>query len=151
MWDHNLIRRGCEHLRDAMTSRELTAIHLEAAIASVHAAAPSFDETDWRALSHHYAMLEELKPTPVVRLNAAIAFAYADGPAAGLARLDAIAGNRRLAHYAPFHAARGDLALKLDRRREAGAAFAKALGCPVNNVEREYLEMKLRECRQQVS
>jgi len=150
-WDHALIARGYEHLQSATGADVLTALHIEAGIAAVHAAAPSFDETDWRTLSHHYAILEELKPTPVVRLNGAIALAYADGPAAGLARLDAIAGNRRLAHYAPYHAARGDLALKLDRRREADAAFAKALDCPVNDAEREYLEMKLRECRQLAS
>ena len=112
MWDLDLIRRGCEHLRDAMTSRELTAIHLEAAIASVHAAAPSFEQTDWPMLSRHYGTLEELKPTPVVRLNAAIALAHADSPAAGLARLDALDGTRKLANYALYHSARGDLALE---------------------------------------
>jgi len=146
MWDHNLIRRGCEHLRDAMTSRELTAIHLEAAIASVHAAAQSFEETDWAMLSRHYSMLEELKPTPVVRLNAAIALAQADSPAAGLIRLDALDGTRKLANYSLYHSARGDLLLKLGRAHDAAAAFTRALGCELNDAERAHLEDRLKSC-----
>ena len=150
-WDRSLIRRGYEHLQNAMGADTLTALHLEAGIAAVHAAAASFEETDWRTLSHHYAALEELKPTPVVQLNAAIALAYADGPAAGLGRLNALEGTRRLANYAPYHAARGDLARKLGRRNDAGEAFAKALACPLNQAERAYLEMQLQACREHVS
>jgi predicted RNA polymerase sigma factor len=66
-------------------------------------------------IAHYYGMLEELKPTPIVELNAAIACADVEGPAAGLARLDALAGARRLAHYALYHAARGDFLEKLGR------------------------------------
>ncbi len=150
-WDRALIRRGYEHLQNATGTETLTALHLEAGIAAVHVGAPSFETTDWRALSHHYAALEELKPTPVVRLNAAIALAYVEGPAAGLERLDALEGTRRLAGYAPFHAARGELALKLGRPHDAGEAFAKALACPINHAERGYLETKLQACREQVT
>lgn len=146
LWDHALVRRGYAHLQRAMSSDALTALHLEAAIASVHAAVPSFDETDWRMLSHYYEMLEELKPTPIVQLNAAIAFAHADGPVAGLARLDALEGARKLARYALYHAARGDLLLRLGRMREAGDAFARALGCSINGAERAHLTSRLEAC-----
>ena len=146
LWDRALIARGFQHLQKAMSSDALTALHVEAAIASVHAAAPSFDETDWHMLSRYYGMLEELKPTPVVQLNAAIAFAHADGPAAGLARLDALECTRKLARYALYHAARGDLLLKLGRTRAAGEAFSRALGCSVNDAEREHLKLMLRSC-----
>jgi RNA polymerase sigma-70 factor (ECF subfamily) len=108
--------------------------------------APSFEATDWRVLSHYYGMLEELKPTPVVRLNAAIAHAHVDGPAVGLERLDALAAARKIERYALFHAARGDLLLKLERRDEAAAAFALALDCPANDAERACLEEKLKAC-----
>jgi RNA polymerase sigma factor (sigma-70 family) len=145
-WDRDLVANGFVHLQHAMSSETLSALHLEAGIASVHAAAPSFDLTDWRMIAHHYAVLEELKPTPVVELNAAIAHAYADGVAAGLARLDALAGTKKLAHYALFHAARGDLLHKLGRVAAARTAFAAALGCPLNAAEREYLEKKLQAC-----
>jgi len=145
-WDRDLIARGFEHLRRSTDTDDLTALHIEAAIASVHAAAPSFGETDWGMLAHHYQALEELKPTPVVQLNAAIASAYAEGPAVGLARLDALAGARKLGSYALYHAARGDLLLKLDRRDEAREAFAAALACPLNGAERECIERKLNAC-----
>jgi RNA polymerase sigma-70 factor, ECF subfamily len=147
LWDRALIARGFKHLQNTMASDALSALHVEAAIASIHAAAPSFAQTDWRLLSHYYGMLEELKPTPVVQLNAAIACAHAEGPAAGLARLDALAGTRKLDRYALYHAARGDLLLRLGRAQDAGEAFAQALGCPVNEAERAYLESKLATTR----
>jgi predicted RNA polymerase sigma factor len=146
LWNAELLARGFEHLQAAMSSSQLTALHLEAGIAALHASARSFAETDWAALCHHYESLVELKPTPVVKLNAAIARACAQGAAAGLAQLDALAGNARLSGYAPYHAARGDLLLKLRRPAEAGAALAQALDCPLNDAERDYLTRKLREC-----
>jgi RNA polymerase sigma-70 factor (ECF subfamily) len=145
-WDRALIGRGFAHMQKATASDALSALHLEAAIASVHAAAPSFAQTDWALVSHYYAMLEELKPTPVVQLNAAIALAHAEGAAVGLARLDALADTPKLAAYALYHAARGELLLRLARGRDAGAAFAKALGCQLNGTERTYLEGKLQAC-----
>jgi len=146
-WDAPTLARGFAHLKCAMRSPQLTALHLEAGIAALHAAAPSFEETDWAALCHHYETLIELKDTPVVRLNAAIARAYAHGPAAGLAELEALKGHAQLEGYAPYHAARGDLLLKLRRATEAGDALAQALACPVNGAERDYLTKKLQECR----
>ena len=145
-WDRDLLANGFAHLQQAMASNVLTALHLEAGIASVHAAAPSFEATDWGTIAHYYGMLEELKPTPVVELNAAIACAHVEGPAAGLARLDALAGARRLAHYALYHAARGDFLEKLGRLDKAREDFAAALECPLNTAERAYLQRKLAAC-----
>jgi RNA polymerase sigma-70 factor, ECF subfamily len=145
-WDRDLIANGFAHLQQAMASDVLTALHLEAGIASVHAAAPLFEATEWGIIAHCYDMLEELKPTPVVELNAAIACAHVEGPAAGLARLDALAGTRRLAHYALYHAARGDFLNKLGRLDKARESFAAALECPLNAAERAYLERKLASC-----
>ncbi len=81
-----------------------------------------------------------------MRLNAAIAQAHVEGPAAGLARLDALAGSPRLEPYALFHAARGDLLERLGRMAEAQEAFARALGCPLNAAEREHLARRLEDC-----
>jgi RNA polymerase sigma-70 factor (ECF subfamily) len=147
-WDATLLARGFVHLRCAMQAQELTALHLEAGIVAVHASAPSFAQTDWAALVHYYEALIELKPTPVVKLNAAIAQACAQGPAAGLAQLDELAGNARMSRYAPYHAARGDLLLKLERRAEAAEALHQALECQLNGAERGYLVRKLRACAQ---
>lgn len=145
-WDQALIRRGFAHMQGAMRSQTLTALHLEAAIASVHASAPSFEQTDWRMLSHSYGHLRELKPTPIVELNAAIALSYAEGASAGIARLDALGGERKLERYALFHAARGELLRKLARMQDAADAFAKALACPLNDAERAHLHRKLEAC-----
>src|SRR5215469_1218656 len=145
-WDAALIARGFEHLRAAMQAPELSALHLEAGIASVHAGARSFEETDWRQLARYYETLLKLKPTPVVQLNAAIVAAYAVNAAAGLAELDALESEKKLAHYAPYHAARGELLAKLGREAEAAAALGRALECPVNGAEREYLTKKLSSC-----
>src|SRR5882672_6261347 len=145
-WDRQLIARGFAHLERAMTADALTVFHVEAAIASLHAAAPTFADTDWRMLAHYYEILEELKPSPVVRLNAAIAVAYADGPEAGLVRLDAMAPTPLLARYALYHAARGDLLMRLGRPAEAETAFATALACPVNRAERDHLVRRMKAC-----
>jgi len=145
-WDAALLARGFVHLKGAMSANELTALHLEAGIAAVHASAKSFAETDWPAITRYYEALVEVKPTAVVKLNAAIARAYAEGTAAGLAQLEALAGEGRLSRYAPYHAARGDLLLRLERRTEAGEALRQALECSVNGAERDYLLRKLGSC-----
>jgi RNA polymerase sigma-70 factor, ECF subfamily len=143
-WDSALITRGYEHLRAAMAAPSLSALHIEAGIASEHAGARSFEETDWAQLARYYETLLTLKPTPVVRLNAAIALAYAQSPSAGLAELDALADEKKLAQYAPYHAARGELLVKLGLAGEAATALRRALECPVNGAERECLTKKLR-------
>jgi RNA polymerase sigma-70 factor, ECF subfamily len=146
-WDGALLARGFVHLKGAMSAQRLSALHLEAGIAAVHATASSFEETDWKTVAHYYDALLELKPTAVVQLNAAIARAYAEGPAVGLGELDALRGNARLSGYAPYHAARGDLLLRLERRSEASAALSRALECPLNGAERDYLTRRLAFCR----
>jgi RNA polymerase sigma-70 factor (ECF subfamily) len=145
-WDHALIARGFGHLRRAMAGSALTPLHIEAGIASLHAAAPAFAATDWRAIAHYYEMLNELKPTPVVQLNCAIALAYAESPARGLAALDRLEGARKLQRYGLYHAARGDLLAKLGRRQEAEAAFTLALACPLNEAERAFLTNRRQAC-----
>jgi RNA polymerase sigma-70 factor (ECF subfamily) len=146
LWDKDLIARGFAHQQKSMMSERLSALHLEAAIASVHASAPSFAKTDWPMLAHHYGLLAELKPTPIVDLNAAIVLAHAEGSGAGLERLDELAGARKLSGYAPYHAARGELLSKLGRTEEAREALAKALACPLNAAERTHLARRMQEC-----
>jgi RNA polymerase sigma-70 factor, ECF subfamily len=146
LWDQELMGRGFRHLESAMSSGTLTALHLEAGIASLHAGARCFAETNWAALTHYYRMLFEVKPTAVVQLNAAIACAYAEGPERGLLQLEDLSEEPRLTHYALYHAARGDLLMKLARAGEAAAALKRALECPLNGAERSYLTKRLRAC-----
>lgn len=146
LWDQDLIARGFAHFKRAREIARPTALHLEAATAATHAAAPSFADTDWRSLAHFYDVLADMKPTPIVRLNAAIAVAFANAPADGLARLDALAETPKLTGYAPYHAARGHLLHELGRDDEAAAAYAAALACPVNDAERTWLERRRDAC-----
>jgi predicted RNA polymerase sigma factor len=147
LWDRELIARGFAHLQEAMTARELSVYHVEAGAAAVHASAKDFDSTDWQQLAQYYAMLEELKPTAVVRLNAAVATAYAEGPQIALLKLDRLSGDRRMDDYALFHATRGDLLFKLGRHEAAHAAFGKALECPLSDPERAFIATRAKSCR----
>ena len=109
---------------------------VQAAIATCHALAPSYDETDWDAIVSWYDVLLTLDPGPVVRLNRAAAVAERDGAAAGLALVDGIAG---LDGYALWHATRGVLLRRLDREAEAADADARAAVLPLNDAQRSLL------------
>ena len=116
---------------------------LQAGIAAVHARAVRPQDTDWRHIAALYQQLEALMPSPVVALNRCVAVAMADGPEAGLALMEDLAGD--LDRYHLFHAARADLLRRLGRRQEAGAAYQRALGLTANAVERRFLRSRLAE------
>ena len=99
---------------------------MEAAIAALHDEAPGFDATDWPRIVALYDVLLTLTPSPVVALNRAVAVAMRDGPEAGLALLDGLAGEPRLGGYHPYAVARADLLARLGRSAEAAAAFRQA-------------------------
>ena len=120
---------------------------LQAAIAACHAAAPAADDTDWRAIAALYDELAAIDPSPAVELNRAVAVAEVDGPEAGLALLDALAGTTagealaRTAHL--FHAARADLLRRLERDEEAAEAYRDALARNPTAPERRFLIRRL--------
>jgi RNA polymerase sigma-70 factor (ECF subfamily) len=118
---------------------------LQARIAAEHARAPAAAATDWPAIAALYRELVRLDPSPVVRLNAAVAIAEADGPAAGLAAADEAGGLGALDGYHLFHATRADLLRRLGRVAEARAAYERALALATNDVERDFLRGRLRE------
>jgi len=125
-WDGALIRRGFELLDRSASGEELSEYHLEAAIASCHCAAPSVERTDWARIVELYDLLLRLRPSPVVALNRAIAIGEARGAGEGLAALDALRQEPKLA-ASPFHpAAEGRLFLKRGRAGEAARSFAEA-------------------------
>jgi RNA polymerase sigma-70 factor (ECF subfamily) len=118
---------------------------VQAAIAAVHAEAPSAAETDWRQIVALYDLLARLEPSPVVELNRAVALAMRDGPAVGLAAVDALLARGDLANYHLAHAARADLCRRLGQRREARAAYERALALARQGPERRFLERRLAE------
>src|SRR5688500_6166077 len=139
-WDRLLIRRGLAALERAeRLGGGLGPYALQAAIAACHARAATAAETDWRRIAALYAALARVVPSPVVELNRAVAVAMADGPAAGLEMLDALAGEKALAGYHLLPAVRGDFLAKLGRVEEARAELERAAGLTRNARERTLL------------
>lgn len=125
-WDHGLISRGFHHLERAAAGNQLTAHHLEAELASLHAVAPTWEETDWARMVAAYDRLVARTGSPVAALNRAVAVRELRGAAAALTDLERIAGAEELGRYSPYHAVRGDLLEALGRVGEAERAWASA-------------------------
>ncbi len=118
---------------------------IQAAIAAVHAEAPDAAATDWTQIVGLYDVLLRADPSPVVELNRAAAIAARDGPAAGLALIDAILTRGDLADYHFAHSARADFCRQLGRAADARAAYARALALVRQEPERRFLERRLQE------
>ena len=144
-WDGAEIARGCALLECASRRRQPGVYQLQAAIAAVHARAPRAQETDWRRIVAVYSELHRIHPTPVVRLNRAVAVAMSDGPPAGLEALEEPGLAAALDGYQPFHAARADLLRRAGRRTEAADAYARARDLATSAAERDYLEERRAE------
>ena len=146
-WDQLLIRRGLRALaRAEALGGTVGPYALQAAIAACHARARTAEETDWQKIAALYGTLARLTPSPVVELNRAVAVAMADGPAAGLALVDALGEERVLEGYHLLPAVRGDLLEKLGRFDEACAAFGQAASLTRNTREREVLLRRAEAC-----
>jgi RNA polymerase sigma-70 factor (ECF subfamily) len=146
-WDRLLIARGLAALAravDASPPARLGPYGLQAAIAACHARAPSTDETDWLQIARLYGTLAQVAPSPVVELNRAVAISMADGPQAGLAAVDALAGESALRGYHLLPAVRGDMLERLGRSEEARAEFARAAALTRNERERALLLARTR-------
>jgi len=144
-WDGILIRRGLAALARAEgLGGESGPYALQAAIAACHARARTADATDWARIAALYKELARIMPSPVVELNRAVAVGMAEGPAAGLALVDALAGDAALRGYQWLPSVRGDLLEKLGRRDEARAEFERAAAMTANARERALLEARAR-------
>jgi RNA polymerase sigma-70 factor (ECF subfamily) len=148
LWDRGLIAEGSALLQRALATREFGGYTLQAAISSVHAAAPTAAETNWAEIVRWYDVLLRLEPTPVVELNRAVAVAMRDGPAAGLALVDELLERGELADYHLSHAVRADLCRRLGLSAAARAAYTRALSLTQLEPERRFLEMRLAELGQ---
>jgi RNA polymerase sigma-70 factor (ECF subfamily) len=146
-WDHLLVGRGLAALARAEALGGRGPYALQAAIAACHARARTAGETDWVRIAGLYGELAGAAPSPVVELNRAVAVAMADGPAAGLALVDALAGEPALADYHLLPSVRGDLLAKLGRPDEAREEFERAAALAANRKERELLLARAAACR----
>ncbi len=116
---------------------------VQAAIAALHCQAQRPEETDWPQIVGLYGFLERMQPSPIVSLNRAVAVAMAEGPRAGLALIDSLAGD--LENYHLLHSARADLLRRAGNSEEAAKAYGRALALVNNETERRYLERRLKE------
>jgi RNA polymerase sigma-70 factor (ECF subfamily) len=145
LWNQRQIAEGSDLVRRAFAGGEVGVYTLQAAIAAVHAAAPSAEATDWNQITGLYALLARADPSPIVELNRAVAVAMRDGPAAGLALIDSLLARGELSGYHLSHSARADFLRRLGRREEAAAAYRQALELAQQEPERRFLEGRLRE------
>ncbi len=146
-WDRRAISEGIALVREALRRRPPGRFALMAAIAAVHADAPTWQDTDWRELVALYDLLVQLWPSPVVALNRAVAVGFADGPRAGLVALDALADEPQLAGYGYLASARADFLRRLGRVEQARACYEEALLLTENTVERDFLAARLEQLR----
>ena len=144
-WDHRQAAEGVALLTDVLRRHPPSRYAVQAAIAAVHAEAPSWEQTDWSEIVGLYAVLRALCPgSPVVDLNHAVAIGFRDGPQAGLDALTPLLAEPALATYGYLSAARADFLRRLGRTAEAAAAYEEALALTGNPVERQFLAGRLR-------
>ncbi len=140
LWNRPLIALGYEHLKLSAQRDDMSEYHIEAAIASYHASAPTFQQTNWKAIFYCYELLLKINPSPFVALNRAIALGYADGPAAGIEALLKIEG---LSGHYLYHTALGDFYVKNNLPETAADCYRRALELVELEAERQVLLGKL--------
>jgi RNA polymerase sigma-70 factor (ECF subfamily) len=144
-WDAAAITEADELVVRALRGGSPGRFALQAAIATLHAVAPAYDETDWAQILVLYDELLRRWPSPVVALNRAVAVAMVHGPAAGLLEIDALEQDPRLASYRYLPAAKADLLRRLGRHADAATAYERAIALTANEAERDFLTGRLAE------
>lgn len=147
-WDRDLISEGVAVLTDALERAAPSRYAVEAALAAVHAEAPSWEDTDWSGIVALYDVMRTLWASPVVDLNRAVAIGFRDGAEAGLRALEPLAGEPALAVYHYLSATRADFLRRLGRLPEAAITYEEALALADNEVERRFLTSRLESVRE---
>ena len=147
LWNREQIAEGVALVEKALRSRRFGPYTLQAAIAAVHAESESTAATDWRQIVALYNQLVQIQPSPVVRLNRAVAIAMSDGPEAGLTHIDAVLEDGELANYYLAHSARAEMYRRLGRIAEARSAYEKALALTQQEPERQFLQARIRQLK----
>jgi RNA polymerase sigma-70 factor (ECF subfamily) len=145
-WDRAAIEEADRLLVASLREGPPGRFTLQAAIAALHAQAPSWEETDWPQIVTLYGALLRVWPSPVVALNRAVAVSQADGPAVALPLIEELELDERLAGYRYLPAVKADMLRRLGRRSEAAAAYRAALALTANAAERAFLQARLAEC-----
>jgi RNA polymerase sigma-70 factor (ECF subfamily) len=147
LWDKRHIQEGLALVEKAFNMRHLGPYQLQAAISALHARAPTAEATDWPQIAVLYHELRRFTDTAVIRLNQAVAVSMVVSPAKGLRLLETLADE--LSAYAPFHLARADMLRRTGQQEQAREAYRAALDLTQNNVEREFIQGRLRSLGEQ--
>lgn len=142
-WDHEAIIEGAALVEEALRVGRVGPYQIQAAIAALHAQAATPDDTDWPQIVALYTVLQRIHPTPVVRLNRAVAVAMAGDVPGGLAMIDRLGDEGVLDRYHLFHSARADLLRRLGRTEASRHAYERALAACASPLERRFLERRL--------
>lgn len=142
-WDHACLEEGQQALLAALRQGQPGSYQLQAAIAGVHSAAQSYEQTDWLQIRMLYDRLLKECPSPVVELNRAVAVAMTEGVEAGLACVERLASDGRLEQYVFLHSTRADFLQRLGRDTAAGLAWRRALELAENEIQRDFLRGRL--------
>ncbi|HEV3139638.1 MAG TPA: RNA polymerase sigma factor [Vicinamibacterales bacterium] len=145
LWNRAFIAEGTALVERSLASRRFGPYTIQGAIAAVHADARDAAATDWNEIVGLYEALLRMDPSPVIDLNRAVAVAMRDGPAAGLAIVDAILGRGDLREYRLAYAARAEFCRRLGRTADARAAYERALALTRQEPERRFLERRIAE------
>ncbi|MDQ6929541.1 MAG: sigma-70 family RNA polymerase sigma factor [Candidatus Eremiobacteraeota bacterium] len=144
-WDTRKILEGVNVLERALRHNGVGPYQIEAALAGEHARAQRWEDTNWFAIRAWYDRLLAIAPSAIVALNRAVAIAYTDGNACGLAAMDALEANGGLELYAPFYGARAELLARLERSEEAAGQYRKAMDLTRSAAERRHFESRLQK------
>src|SRR6202795_4932024 len=147
LWNREQIAEGVALVERALISHRFGSYTLQAAIAAVHAEAKSAAVTDWRQIVALYNRLVRIQPSPVVKLNRAVAIAMRNGPEVGLTHIDAVLEHGELANYYLAHSARADMYRRLGKTAEARASYEKALALTQQEPERQFLQERIRQLK----
>lgn len=145
LWDAQQIEQGAALVVRALSTQRVGPYALQAAIAALHAEAPSSEATDWHEITGLYSVLMRVAPSPVVELNRAVAVSMRDGPAAGLALIDNLLARGELADYHLVHSARADCFRRMGDLAQARAAYREALAHTGQVPEQRFLQRRLAE------
>ena len=145
-WNGRMIQTGIRHLAASKAGTDLGEYHIQAGIAACHTLAPSDGETDWPRIVMLYDRLMELRPSPVIALNRAVAISKTSGPAAGISEIENPSIRGPLGNYHLLHAVLGELELKRGDPRKAAGHFRRALALAETRPERSHLSQRLEDC-----
>jgi RNA polymerase sigma-70 factor, ECF subfamily len=144
-WNRKMIAEGIGLVERALRSRQFGPYTLQAAIAAVHAGAPSAEATDWAEIVGLYDVLMRADPSPVIALNRAAAVAMRDGPEAGLSLIEDLLARGELTDYPLIHSARAALCRRLGRTAEAVESYRRALSLIRQEPQRRFIERRVKE------